>query len=124
MTTARLTRILSWASAIGFLGVAALHGSAYGMVLGLAREAPDPVRRILSVLWLAGSADLVALGLVLAAVAGTGGRTGALVTAFAALSPLSIAALQLTFLRFSPPTAMLLVLGALTLAAAALKAKA
>ena len=124
MTHVRLTRIFSWASAIGFLLVAALHGSAYGRVLGMAREAPDPVRRILSVLWLGGSGDFVALGLVLAAVAGTGGRTGALVTAFAALSPLAIAALQTTFLGFSPPTAMLLVLGALTLVAAALKAKA
>jgi hypothetical protein len=42
----------------------------------------------------------------------------------AALSPLAIAGLQATFLGFIPPTAMLLVLGVLTLSAAAIKATA
>lgn len=121
MTRPRLAVIVSRASACGFFLVAALHGSAYGRVMGMAPPGSESFRSVVSVLWLSGSADLVAFGLVLLAMARASGTVPALVTAFAAISPLVVAGLQVAFLGFLPPTAMLLALGALTLWAALLK---
>ena len=124
MTRPRLAATLSWAAAGGFFLVAALHGSAYRRIMAMAEPAPENVRRVLSVLWLSGSADLVAFGLVVGAMARSSGAVSALVITGAALCPLAVALLQMAFLGFLPPTAMLLALGALTLGAAVLKKSA
>ena len=124
MTRPRLAATVSWASACGFFVVAALHGSAYGRIMVMAEPAPETIRRVVSVLWLSGSADLVALGLVVAAMAHSSGAVGALVIALAALCPLAVAGRHVVFLGFLPPTAMLLALAALTLGAAFLKKSA
>ena len=115
MTQPRLAATLSWAAACGFFLVAALHGSAYRRIMAMAEPAPETIRRVLSVLWLSGSVDLVAFGLVVAAMARSSGAVSALVIACAALCPLAVALLQITFLGFLPPTAMLLDLGAAVL---------
>ena len=116
MTRSRAAVVLARASGWGFLVVAALHGSAYGRIMAMAETAPEAIRRVLSVLWLSGSADLVAFGLVIIVVAR--GPGGAAVIGLCALSPLAVAVLQIVFLGFVPPTAMLLALAGLTVAAA------
>ena len=124
MTRPRLATIVSRASALGFFLVAALHGSAYGRIMVMAAPAPETLRRVVSVLWLSGSADLVAFGLVVAAMVRGPEAVGALVIALCALCPLAVAGLQVVFLGFVPPTAMLLALAALTFWAATLKKSA
>ena len=121
MTRPRLAVILSRASACGFFLVAALHGSAYFRVLAMAEGAPDTVRRVLSVLWLSASADLVAFGLVVGAMARSSGALPAGVTGLCALCPLAVAGLQVVFLGVIPPTAGLLALAAVTARAAFVK---
>lgn len=119
MTRSRAAAVLAWTAGWGFLAVAALHGSAYGRIMAMAEGAPETIRRVLSVLWLSGSADLVAFGLVVMVMAR--GSGGGAVIGLAALSPLAVAVLQVVFMGFVPPTAMLLALAGLTLAAAVVR---
>ena len=121
MTRPRLAAIVSWVSACGFFLTAGLHGSAYGQIMRRAETAPETARGILAVLWLSAAVDLVIFGLVILAMARSSGTVAAAVIALAAVSPLAVAAMQVAFLGFVPPTAILLALGALTLWAAALK---
>jgi hypothetical protein len=65
------------------------------------------------------SLDLLILGLIVAVVASRPTAPGRMILVIAALSPLAAAGLQLRFIGFVPPTAILLGLGALTLAAGA-----
>ena len=115
----RAGMVLTWIAAAGFLATAALHGSGYGPVNRLAEDGPAGLRALVPALWLAFSGDLVVLGLIVGAVACRPSTVGRIILVIASLCPAGVAALQLRFLGFVPPTAILLALGALTMVAAA-----
>lgn len=119
MTRTRLGSILAGIAAAGFLGTAWLHSTGYDSVTELAAAGPDDLQALMPALWLVFSLDLAILGLIVAIVAWRPTGSVRLILLVAALGPIGAAALQLRFLGFVPPTAILLALGALTLAAAA-----
>lgn len=119
MTRHRAATILTGVAAAGFLGTAALHGTGYDSVSALAAEVPSELGPVMPALWLIFSFDLVILGLIVGLVAYRPAPIGRLILVIAALSPLGAAGLQLRFIGFVPPTAILLGLSAVTLAAAA-----
>jgi len=111
---------LTIAAAVAYLATAGLHATGYDSVTALAGQTTGDLATLVPMLWLGFSADLVVLALVIGAVAlsPVGGR---LVLACAALCPLGAAVLQMRFVGFIPPTAILLAVTALTLAAAAVR---
>lgn len=117
MTRERMAKLSASIGAALLCGTAVFHMTGYGFVVGLAT--PD-LRPIVAAVWVAGGISLV-LAAVLAIVA-----TPLFVTrraAFlilAALTPLSIAVLQLVYLGFIPPTALLLLDAAILVVAAVL----
>jgi hypothetical protein len=122
MRRQQLARIVAGFAAIGFLGTAALHSTGYDSVAQLAAEVPSDLAPVMPALWLVFSLDLTIVGLIVAAVAYRPAPPGRLVLVIAAFCPLGAAALQLLFIGFVPPTALLLTVGALTLGAAVLLA--
>jgi hypothetical protein len=119
MTRARLGSILAALAAVGYLATAWLHSTGYDSVTELAAAGPSDLAALAPALWLVFSLDLVILGLIVAVTAWRPTGPARLVLLVAAFGPLGAAALQLRYLGFIPPTAILLVLGALTLVAAA-----
>ncbi|KPJ91494.1 MAG: hypothetical protein AMS18_08605 [Gemmatimonas sp. SG8_17] len=120
MTRQRSASILMGLAALGFLGTAAVHTTGYGTVLRLAAEVPSDLGPAIPALWLVFSLDLAVIGLIVAVVAWRPQPIGRWVLVIASLSPLGAAGLQLRFIGFVPPTALLLGIGVLTLVAAAL----
>ena len=114
-TRASRARLLAGLSSLGFLGTALVHSSGYASIARLAHDVPGPMGRLMPGLWLIFSMDLTVLGLILAAVVLRPGDAARPVLVIAALCPLAAAGLQLWFIGFVPPTALLLALGALTL---------
>ncbi len=119
MTRRKTGRILAGVAAAGFFATAWLHGTGYDSVTQLAGTGPRELESLVPALWLSFSFDLVVLGLIVAAVAWRPSTSSRAVLAIAALAPLAGAGLQLRFIGFVPPTAILIALGGLTLAAAA-----
>lgn len=119
MTRRQLGSTLAGLAAAGFIGTAALHATGYGPVTEMARRAPPELTALTPALWLSFSFDLCVLGLIVIVVALLQMRGGWLVLALAAINPLVAAGLQVKFLGFIGPTAILIALGCLTLAAAA-----
>jgi hypothetical protein len=110
-------RVATVTAAIGagllFL-TAGIHLSAYTAVVS---QAPTDLQPLMAALWVAGGATLVIAALL--AVAATPlfiVRRRALL-AIAALAPVSIAVLQIAYLGFLPPTALLLFDAAVLVAA-------
>jgi hypothetical protein len=98
-------------------GTAVFHLMGYGVVVS---RAPTDLQPIVGAAWVAGGVSLMLAALL--AIAATPlfvVRRRALL-AIAALTPLSIAGLQIVYLGFIPPTALLLVDAALLLAAGVL----
>ena len=101
-------RVATVTAAIGaglLFATAGVHLSAYSSVVA---QTPTDVRPLMSALWIAGGASLIIAALL--AVAATPlfiVRRRALL-AIAALTPVSIAAVQIAYLGFLPPTALLL----------------
>lgn len=120
MTRSRIAGIVAGISAIGYLGTALLHSTGYSSVAGLAAEVPSDLGALMPALWLVFSLDLAVLGLIVAIVAWRRPQAGSLILVIASLQPLGAASLQLRYIGFVPPTAILLALAAVTLAAAAL----
>lgn len=120
MTRAAISRSLAGVAAAGFLATAWLHSTGYGSVKELARGSHPDLQAVAPALWLAFSVDLVVVGLIVAVIAIRPTPVGRVILAIAACSPLAGAGLQLVFIGFVPPTAILLVLGTITLLAAAL----
>jgi hypothetical protein len=118
MTTHRTARVLAALSAFGFFVGAGLHTSGYRGVVLLAQQGPSGLAALVSALWLAFTAGMVVLGIIimLVALGRVSGARGVLLTA--AGFPLATAALQLKFLGFIPPVAILSTIGALSIAAA------
>lgn len=119
MTRLAVGRTLTGLAALGFLATAGLHSTGYDTVTQLAAEVPFDLGPVMPALWLMFSIDLAIIGLIVATVAYCPVPLARLILVIAAFSPLGAAGLQLRFIGFVPPTAILLAVGALTLGAAA-----
>jgi hypothetical protein len=115
MARQRLGSGITAVAAIGFWVTAALHTAGYSSVIRSAGQAPETVRRLLPLLWLALSSDLVVVGLIVALVAFRPGGPARIILTVAAICPLAAAGLQIRFIGFIPPTAILIGVGIVTL---------
>lgn len=118
MTRQRAAQILAGTAAVGFFVGAGLHTSGYASVILLAQQGPAGLASLVSALWLAFTAGMVVLGMIvtLVALGRVGGACAVLLCA--AGFPLATAVLQMRFLGFIPPVAILSTIGALSIAAA------
>jgi hypothetical protein len=117
MTKHRLSSVIASVGVALICATAAVHFAAYQSVVS--RVSAD-VRPIVAAAWVAGGVSLILAALL--AIAATPlfvVRRRALL-AIAALTPLSIAVLQIIYLGFIPPTALLLVDGGILLVAGVL----
>lgn len=96
-----------------FVG-AGLHFSAYSAVVA---QAPTDVRPIMSALWVACGVSLIVAALLVVAVTPLFIVRRRALLGIAALIPVSIAAVQIAYLGFLPPTTLLLLDAALLLVA-------
>ncbi|KPK55692.1 MAG: hypothetical protein AMS21_13370 [Gemmatimonas sp. SG8_38_2] len=103
----------------GYVTTARIHSTGFDSVTRLARGGPANLTGLMLALWLAFSLDLIVMGLVIAAAAWRPDRLGRIVVGIAALCPFGAAGLQLRFIGFVPPTAILLAIGLLAACAAA-----
>jgi hypothetical protein len=120
MTRSDTGGILAGIAAIGYLGTALLHSTGYSSVAKLATEVPSDLGPLIPALWLVFSLDLAVLGVIVGVVAWRRPQAGWLILVIASLQPLGAASLQLRWIGFVPPTAILLAVAAVTLAASAL----
>ena len=118
MTRHKFARGLTGLSAAGFFIAAMLHTSGYQSVTLLAQQGPGGLGGLVSALWLAFSAGMITLGLIVALLARepVGGARAILI--LAACFPLVTAMLQLRFLGFIPPVAILGTIALVTFAGA------
>ena len=121
MTRRRIGTALTAAAAISFVVTAGIHITGYDSVSALAREGPADLASLVPALWLVFAFDLVIIGLIVGVVAIGGATGGRLIMVLAALCPLGAAGLQICFLGFIPPTAILVTVAALTLMAAGMR---
>jgi hypothetical protein len=119
MTRGRVARLLTGLAALGFLGTAGLHSTGYDSIVRLASDVPGVMGQVMPALWLVFSFDLTVLGLIVGVLALRPGDVARPILMIAALCPLGAAGLQIRFIGFVPPTALLITLGVLTLASAA-----
>ena len=111
--------VLARVAALAFFLTAALHTSAYPTIAALAKAGPPDLRPVVPMVWLAFSLMLVVVGLIVAANASAPpSRYRMLTLLFAGLFAFGSATLQIIFLGFIPPVAILCVDGALAIAAA------
>jgi hypothetical protein len=118
-TSPRLATGFRVATGIGLLLTAGLHGSGYPEIAKLAGASGGDVKLLLPDLWLGFSLHYLILGTLVLFAAGPRNQLTARLLAVAALVPLGDALLQIAYLGFIPPTAILLVIAALSLVAAA-----
>jgi hypothetical protein len=118
MTRPQVARVLTGLSAAGFFLAAALHTSAYNSVTALAQQGPSGLGPLVSSLWLVFTGAMVVLGLIVATVTLRQSSGGRAILVLAGCFPLATAALQLRFLGFIPPVAILSTIGVLTLVGA------
>ena len=105
MTKERVATVTAAVGAGLLFATAGLHLSVYSSIVG---QTPADLQPLMAALWVAGGASLITAALL--AVAATPlfiVRRRALL-GIAALTPLSIAAVQILYLAFLPPTALLL----------------
>ena len=124
MRADRMGRVVAGISAAGFLGTAALHGTGYPSIARAASGVHGVLGAAIPALWLMFSLDLFVLGLVVGTVAARPGRSARLILGLAALCPLGAAGLQIHFIGFVAPTAVLLAVGVTTAAASAIGLRA
>ncbi len=122
MTRERVGSGLAGLGALGCLATAWLHGTGYASISELAADGPEGLQPLMQALWVSFSFHMIIMGLVIAYVAWRRPAGGGIILTLAALSPISMAGLQIAYLGFIPPTAILLTLGAITLLAAGLLA--
>lgn len=115
MTRQRAGSAITGVAAIGFWGAAALHSSGYSSVVRASAQAPEMVRALLPLLWLAIAFDLAVLGLIVAVVALRPAGPARIILAAASICPFADAGLQVRFLGFIPPTSILIGVGVVTL---------
>lgn len=119
MTRRKTGSILAGVGCLGFLATAWLHSTGYDSVSEAAADMPSDLGALMPALWLMFSFDLVFFGLIVGVIAYRPPATARIILWIAALAPLATAGLQLRFLGVIPPTAILIVLGAITFAAGA-----
>ena len=114
MTKERLASLTASIGAGLVFGTAGFHLSAYGSVTA---QAPADLRPLMAALWVAGGVSLILAALLAVAAAPLFIVRRRALLAIAALTPLSIAILQMVYLGFLAPTALLLLDTAVLLAA-------
>ncbi len=119
MTRELAARFLTGVAALGYLGTAAFHGTGYEFVVGKAKDVPGMLGQIMPALWLVFSVDLSVLGLILGVLTLRPADVARPILVIAALCPFAVAGLQIRFIGFIPPTGLLITLGILTWAGAA-----
>src|SRR5262245_4978806 len=119
MNKLRTTNILIGITAALLLITGALHLSAAGQIGALASSATPPdVRALLPLLWIAFGIDLVMLAFIVGAIGYENSTGGRLALAAVAIGPIGAAVLQVIYLGFIPPTALLFLDGVMALACA------
>jgi hypothetical protein len=119
MNRRQIGTLLTAVAGASFLATAALHTTGYGSVTGLAAQSQADLQQVVPALWLVFAFNLAVVGLIVLVVAFRPTAPGRLILVIAAFCPFGAAGLQLWFLGFIPPTAILLAVGGLTLVAAA-----
>jgi hypothetical protein len=112
--------ILAWVAAIMYLLTAAMHMLGFEPTRALAQQGPADLRPLVPLLWLSFALSLVVLAAIVAACAHRGASADRLILALTALGPLSGALVQIVYIGFVLPSAILLFDAALALTAAAL----
>ena len=120
MSRRTVGRVITGLAAIGFLGTAALHTSGYNGVVTRAAQAPEAIRPLISMLWLAFSFDFTILGLIVAVLAAKPSPVTRLILGITAIAPIAAAGLQLRFIGFIQPTSILIAVAVVTLLGAAI----
>jgi hypothetical protein len=105
MTKERVATLTASVGAGLLFATAAFHLSAYGSVVA---QAPADLGALVAALWVAGGASLLISALLAVAVTPLFIVRRRALLGIAALTPLSIALLQIAYLGFLPPTALLL----------------
>ena len=105
MTKERVATVTAAIGAGLLFATAGVHLSAYSSVVA---QTPTDVRPLMSALWIAGGASLIIAALLAVAVTPLFIVRRRAILAIAALTPVSIAAVQIAYLGFLPPTALLL----------------
>jgi hypothetical protein len=108
MTGAKRGVALTWLTAVLFIATAGLHHTGYPEVRDLARETGGDVAILMPMLWLFFSIELVILAAVALIVARRPTATHGTILVLLGLVPLTAAVLQLVYIGFIPPTAILL----------------
>jgi hypothetical protein len=109
-----------WTARVGvglLMGTAIFHLSAYDSVVG---RSPGDTQPLIGAAWIAGGASLVLAGLLVVVATPVFVVRRAAFLLIAALTPLSIAILQILYLGFIPPTGLLLLDAAAVIASALL----
>ncbi len=120
MTRRQTGSVITGVAAMGFWAAAALHSALYSSVVRASAQAPDKVRALLPMLWLGIASDFIVLGLIVAVVALRPGGPARIILTVAAICPLAAAGLQIRFVGFIPPTAILIGVCVVTLIGAML----
>lgn len=107
MSETRVGAALTWVTAAVFFATAAIHHTGFPEVQALAREAGGDVAVLMPPLWLFFSIDLVILGAVAAAIARAPTATHGIILWLLGLVPAVAAVLQVIYIGFIPPTAIL-----------------
>jgi hypothetical protein len=118
MTRQKRASILAGAAAAMLVITAAFHYTGFDSVSRVASEAGGDLAIIVPLLWLSFSIDLVALGLIAALIARQPARVHRPLLLVLAAPPLSAALMQVWYIGFVPPTAVLLLDVGLLIAAA------
>jgi len=105
MTKERLASLTASIGAGLLFATAGFHLSAYGSVTA---EAPVDLRPLMAALWIAGGVSLILSALLVVAATPMFIVRRRALLAISALTPLSIALLQVVYLGFLAPTALLL----------------
>jgi hypothetical protein len=119
MTRRQAASVITIVASIGFLGTAAFHSSGYASIVRLAAQAPERVRALLPMLWLGIAFDFSVLGLIVGVMGLRQVGPVRVVLALAAICPFAAAGLQICFIGFILPTAILIAVGVVTLIGAA-----
>ncbi len=115
MTRQRLGTVLTAVAAAGFFATAAFHTTGYSSVVNAVALAPERVRVLLPMLWLAITFDFTVMGLIVAVLAYRPEGPVRSILPVVAICPFGAAGLQIRFVGFILPTAILIGVGVLTL---------
>jgi hypothetical protein len=105
MTKEQLATLAARVGAGLLFATAGVHFSAYGSAVG---QAPGDLRAVVAALWVGAGASLIISALLTVAASPLFIVRRRALLGIAALTPLSSAVLQIAYLGFLPPTALLL----------------